>query len=169
MKTLFVLRHGKAEPTSPQGDKARVLAPRGLRDSHTMGERLRELAPEIDLFVSSDAARARQTAEIAAEAAGFDGAVTIEPDVYAASLDTLLDVVRSLPEEASSVVIVGHNPGFEDVSTALTPDGTEPVRLPTAGFAHLEFPAAKRWRDVREGKGRLVGVHTPKETDGSLC
>ena len=163
MKTLFVLRHGKAEPDSPEGDRARVLAHRGERDSRAMGQRLRELDPSIDLFISSDAARARQTAEIAAEAYGFDGDVAIEPDIYAAPLDTLIDVVRSLPDSASTAVIVGHNPGFEDLSTALAPDGTEPVRLPTAGMAHLEFPAADRWRDVREGKGRLVGVHTPKE------
>ena len=162
MKTLFVLRHGKAEPDSPEGDRARVLAPRGERDSRTMGKRLRELDRSIDLFVSSDAARARQTAEIASEAYGFDREVTIEPDIYAAPLDTLVDVVRSLPETASAVVIVGHNPGFEDLATALAPDGTEPVRLPTAGLAHLEFPSANRWRDVREGKGRLVRVDTPK-------
>lgn len=166
MKTLYVLRHGKAEPDSPHGDKERVLAPRGERDSRTMGERLRELAPAIDLFVSSDAVRARQTAEIAAVAAGFEGAVAIEPEIYAAPLDALLDVVRSLPDAADTVVIVGHNPGFEDLSTALAPDGTEPVRLPTAGVARLEFAAAERWRDVREGKGRLAGVYTPKEPEG---
>lgn len=166
MKTLFILRHGKAEPDSPKGDKARVLAPRGRRDSRAMGERLHQLAPAIDLFVSSDAERARQTAEIAAEAAGYDRAVAIEPEIYAAPLDTLLDVVRSLPDEAATVVIVGHNPGFEDLSTALAPHGTEPVRLPTAGVAHLEFPDATRWRDVREGSGRLVDVYTPKEPEG---
>jgi phosphohistidine phosphatase len=166
MKTLFVLRHGKAEASSPKGDRARVLAPRGERDSRAMGEKLRELATDIDLFVSSHAERARQTAEIAAEGARYEGEVTIEPDIYAAPLETLLDVVRSLPDDASTVVIVGHNPGFEDLSTALAPEGIEPVRLPTAAFAHFEFPTAKRWRDVREDKGRLVGVHTPKEPDG---
>jgi phosphohistidine phosphatase len=166
MKTLFVLRHGKAEADSPKGDKARVLAPRGERDSRAMGTRLRELAPAIDLFVSSDAARARQTAEIAARAAGYDRDVAIEPDIYAAPLDTLLDVVRSLPDEASTVVIVGHNPGFEELSTALAPEGTEPVRLPTAGIAQLEFPSANRWREARDGTGRLAGVYTPKDMEG---
>jgi phosphohistidine phosphatase len=166
MKTLFVFRHAKTEPNSPEGDKARVLTPRGERDSRTMGERLRVLAPAIDIVVSSDAVRARQTAEIAARAAGLDVAVAIEPEIYAAPLDTLLDVVRSLPDAASTVVIIGHNPGFEDLSTALAPEGTEPVRLPTAGLAHLEFPAADRWREVREGTGRLVGVYTPKEPEG---
>ncbi len=166
MKTLFVLRHGKAEADSPKGDKARVLAPRGERDSRAMGTRLRELAPSIDLFVSSDAARARQTAEIAARAAGYDRDVAIEPDIYAAPLDTLLDVVRSLPDEASTVVIVGHNPGFEELSTALAAEGTEPVRLPTAGIARLEFRSANRWHDVRVGVGRLVDVYTPKEPEG---
>jgi phosphohistidine phosphatase SixA len=63
-------------------------------------------------------------------------------------------------------VIVGHNPGFEDLCDALAPEGTEPVHLPTAGVAQLEFPAAELWRDVREGTGRLVGVYTPKAPEG---
>jgi phosphohistidine phosphatase len=126
-----------------------------------MGELIGELALP-DWVVSSDAARARQTAEIASEAFGFDGEIEIEPAIYGAGLDGLIQVVRDLPNKANSALLVGHNPGFEDLSWSLAAEGTPPITLPTAAFAHLEFDVA-RWREVSLGKGRLVGVHTPKD------
>jgi phosphohistidine phosphatase len=162
MKTLIVLRHGKAGPYARdrKGDKARSLTERGLRDAKTMGKLIGTLV-EPTLVVSSDAVRARQTAEIASEAFGYQGKIKLEPDIYDADLDTLIDVVRGLPDTADVIMIAGHNPGFSDLSWALAEEGTPSVELPTAAFAHLEFDAEK-WRDVRAGTGKLVGVHTPK-------
>lgn len=160
MKTLFILRHGKAEEIAVGGDKKRALKGRGRRDAEAMGVLIGELA-RPDLVVSSDAVRARQTAEIASEAFGYEGEIEFEPAIYSAGLDHLIALVRGLPNRAGSVLLVGHNPTFEDLSWGLAAEGTPPVSLPTAGFAHLEFNAA-RWRDVKPGKGRLVGVHSPK-------
>jgi phosphohistidine phosphatase len=130
-----------------------------------MGRLLAQLDEEIDLFVSSDASRARETAEIAAEAAGYEGEIELEPEIYGADVDDLLGIVQRLPNEARCVVIVGHNPGFEELSAALATAGTPPPTLPTAGLAHLRFEA-NRWRDVREGTGELVAVYTPKGLGG---
>jgi phosphohistidine phosphatase len=85
----------------------------------------------------------------------------LKPDIYAASLDTLLDIVQGLPDEADRVMLVGHNPGFEDAAAALAAEGTPPPRLPTCGLAHLEFDVT-RWRRAKPGTGRLVGVYTPE-------
>ncbi len=166
MKTLIVLRHGKAGPyaQSKAGDKARTLVERGLREAEAMGRLIKTLVQPA-LVVSSDAVRARQTAEIASEAFGYMGKVKLEPAIYNAELDTLLGVVRGLPDAASVVMIAGHNPGFSELAWALAEEGSAPVELPTAAFAHLEFDAEK-WRDVRPGTGRLVGVHTPKGERG---
>ena len=161
MKTLIVMRHGKAEESAVGGDKKRALKGRGRREAEAMGGLIGELA-RPDLVVSSDAVRARQTAEIASEAFGYDSAIEFEPEIYGAGLDTLIEVVRHLRNKARSVLLVGHNPGFEDLSWALAAEGEPPVSLPTAGFAHLEFDVT-RWRDVKPGKGRLVGVHSPRE------
>lgn len=160
MKTLIVLRHGKTEEQARGGDRARTLTERGRRESATMGRLIGELA-QPDLVVSSNAARARETAEIASAWFDYAGEIVIEPAIYAAMLDTLIAVVRDLPDDANVVVLVGHNPGFEDLSWALAEEGSEMVRLPTAAFAHLELEVP-RWKDVREGRGRLVGVHSPK-------
>jgi phosphohistidine phosphatase len=162
MKTVLVLRHGKAQQDAPDGDRKRALTERGRRDAATMGKKIRELVGNVDAVVSSDAKRANQTAKIAAEAAGFAGDIVNEPGIYGADVDTLISVVRELPDEVASVVLVGHNPGFEDLVDAMATVGTEQARLPTAGLAHLEF-SATRWRDARPGTGRLVGLHTPKD------
>jgi len=163
MKTLLVMRHGKAQEDAPKGDKARVLVERGEREAALMGRVIKKLGLKPDAVVSSDAARARGTAEIAAEAAGFDGKIKLVPDIYAAGLDDLLEVVSTLSDDWDNVLIVGHNPGFEDLSAALAEEGTETPELPTAAVARLEFDKAKKWKDVKEGSGKLVEVYRPRD------
>ncbi len=128
MKTLLVLRHAKAQPDAPRGDWARDLTERGRRNAKTMGELISERIVRPDAIVSSDAHRAQQTAEIAAEAIGFDGQILLEHAIYGAWLPDLIEVIRSLPAEAGTVVIVGHNPGFEALVVALA--GLDPTAGP---------------------------------------
>jgi phosphohistidine phosphatase len=162
MKNLIVLRHGKAVDVLVAGDRARDLTERGKRDAEAMGTLLGTEVGVPDLIVSSDALRARQTAEIVGVAAGYVDVIHFEPAIYNATLDTLLDLVRALPDDADYVLLVGHNPGFESLSADLSLEGTRPPRLPTCGFAHLRFDTA-RWRNARAGTGKLVAVHWPKE------
>lgn len=161
MKTLLLLRHAKAQPDAPHGDHERALTEQGKADAAHMGSFLPTLPDRIDLIVTSDARRAQQTTEIAASAAGYSGEIMEEADIYDADLDALLNVVRDLSDEASCVMLVGHNPGFEELSAALASEGARPPRLPTCGLAHLLFEVA-RWGDVRPGTGKLLGVYTPK-------
>jgi phosphohistidine phosphatase len=163
MKMLLVMRHGKAEEGAPRGDKARVLVERGEREARMMGELMKEEGLELDGVVSSDAARARRTAEIAAKAAGFEGEIRFDEEIYGAGLDDLLGLVKGLPDDRGCVLLVGHNPGMEDLAMALAKEGSDLVQLPTAGVARLEFKVAKRWKDVREGSGALVEVYRPKD------
>lgn len=162
MRTLLILRHGKAQPDAPRGDWARDLTDRGRRDAQTMGQFIQERIGQPDAIVSSDAHRARQTAEIAAEAIGCDTPITLEHKIYDAGLSDLVEVVHSLPEPAETVMLVGHNPGFEALAVALTGVDSGEVRLPTAGLAHLELSVAA-WPEAGPSTARLVAVHTPKE------
>ncbi len=157
MRTLLLLRHGKAQPDAPHGDKQRTLIERGRRDSATIGRKINGLVDHLDSIVTSDAQRAHETAIIAAKAAEYDGTITTEPDIYDADLDTLLDIVRHLPDNNECVMLVGHNPGFEELGAALSQEGTPPPHLPTAALAHIEFDAP-HWRDVRPDAGRLLDV-----------
>jgi len=161
MKSLLILRHAKTQSDAPAGDHARELTERGHRNAETMGAYIKNLTGTPDLIITSDATRARQTAEIVASAVDFADPLTVEPQIYAADLDTLLDVVRRIPDEVQTAIIVGHNPGFEELAAALAGKTDEGVRLPTSGLALLEFDT-QRWFAVGAGAGRLRGVATPR-------
>jgi phosphohistidine phosphatase len=85
----------------------------------------------------------------------------MEPQIYAADLDTLLAAVRRVPDEVQTAIIVGHNPGFEELAASLAGKPEQGVRLPTAGLALVEFDV-DRWNSVRAGGGRLREVATPR-------
>jgi phosphohistidine phosphatase len=161
MKTLLVLRHAKAKPDAPVGDRLRALTDRGRRDATTIGGHLHSLVGTPDAIVTSDSRRALQTAELAAAASGFDSPLTVEPVIYDGDLDDLAKVVRRLPDTADCVVIVGHNPGFQELIDLLTEDDIVIDHLPTAGLAHLEHDG-KRWRDLAPGTCRFRGMTSPR-------
>ncbi len=163
MKTLLLLRHGKTEPHGARGDKDRHLTAIGRQEAAETGKKIAELIRDIGTLgsvVSSDAARAEETAEIAVASVGYGGKITLEPDIYNAELDTLLDIVRSLSDRDASVVIVGHNPGFEYLVASLAKEGTLPPRLSTGSLAHMQFEV-ERWRQIRPGTAKLVAVYEP--------
>jgi phosphohistidine phosphatase len=158
MKTLLILRHAKTQPDAPRGDHARELTARGHRDAAAMGAHIAATFGPPDAIVTSDARRAVQTAEIVATAVGFTAPLTVEPRIYAAEASALLDVVRHLPESSERVVLVGHNPGFEELAESLADDDAE-VRLPTSGLAHIELDIPA-WSAAKKGKGRLRDIAT---------
>lgn len=161
-RNLLLLRHGKAKPDSPQGDKARELSRRGRNDSVTVGRMIASLAGQVDLVVSSDAIRALETAHLAAAAAGYTGPINTEPGIYAADTPELLEIVQGLPDSARTVLLVGHNPGLEYLADMLGEDGSEGVAMPTAGLVHLRL-RVDQWAGVRAGMGELAGVYCPKD------
>jgi phosphohistidine phosphatase len=161
MKTLLILRHAKTQPDAPAGDHARELTKRGHRNAAAMGDYIKTLTGTADAIITSDATRALQTAEIVAEAVGFQTPLTVVPRIYGADLNTLLALVRSILDEVDTAIIVGHNPGFEELAEALAGNHDEGVRLPTAGLALLEFDV-ERWDAARRGTGRLREVATPR-------
>jgi phosphohistidine phosphatase len=161
MKTLLILRHAKTQSDAPAGDHARELTERGHRNAAAMGAYIHNLPRPPDAIITSDATRALQTAEVVAAAGNIAAPLTVEPQIYAADLDTLLTIVRRISNHVHSALIVGHNPGFEELAEALAGNRDEGVRLPTAGLALLEFNV-ERWDAVRAGTGRLREVATPR-------
>ena len=162
MKTLLVVRHAKSLwDNTTLDDHERPLNERGRRDGPKMGTVVRECGLMPDLIVSSDAVRARLTAEAVARSAGFDGEVQLEPRLYAASVADVLAVLCTVQEAHSgTVMIVGHNPGLEQLIAHLTGESED---LPTAALAQIALPI-DRWRDLREStRGRLLGFWRPKE------
>ena len=162
MKTLLVLRHAKSSRDDRTlDDHERPLNERGQRDAPRMGALLREYGLVPDLILSSDALRARQTAEAAAKAAHYAGEVRLDPRLYGASPADIVRVLRTVDEtNASTVMIVGHNPGLEELVARLT---LERQDLPTAALAQIALPV-DQWRDLTVSRrGSLVGLWRPKE------
>lgn len=135
-RTLILLRHAKSDWEGRQADLDRPLAARGIREAPQAGTRLAGLIRRIDLAVVSPAARARATWDLAAAELPEVPLSLIDDRVYAATGGELLAVVRTLPDEAHVVVLVGHNPGFEDLAARLT--GTS-VALPTSALAVIAW------------------------------
>jgi len=164
MKQLLLLRHAKSSWDDPSlADFDRPLGPRGLKDAPRIGRFLRAAGELPDLVVCSSAVRARQTAKLALEAAGFRKEIRHEERIYEASVDTLLDVVRSLDDGVESAMLVGHNPGFEMLAGALIGGKGHPasVRVPTANVTKVEL-AVSSWRFAAPGTGTLLWQVVPR-------
>ena len=159
MKTVFVLRHGKAEGHSAGGDFARKLTDRGEVDAAKAGKHIAGIILSPSWIVTSDAARAMSTARIVAKVMGVEE-VDVDHDIYEASVNDLVQVVHRMPEAEQTAVIVGHNPGLEGLIYFLADDPSKIVGLGTACVAQLEL-AVDRWGDVHSGCGRVVSTYSP--------
>ena len=160
MKTLLLLRHAKSDwNDSSLRDFDRPLAERGERDAPQIGKALRKRGPLPDLIISSPAARAKATVEAVTSAAGLSLEVKFDEVVYGASSPELIKLVRALPDTTLCALLVGHNPGFEDLVGRLSGNRE---RMPTAALACIEFQI-DHWADVNDGEGRLAWLLTPKQ------
>jgi len=132
--TLILLRHAKSDWSGGEPDHERPLATRGRRQAPEAGRWLRAHVDRIDLAVVSTAQRARSTWSLVAAELAEPPPVRFDELAYGASGDSLLRVVRALPEDASTVVMVGHNPGLEDLVSGLVGSW---VPMPTSALAVL--------------------------------
>ena len=164
-KQLFVLRHGKSSWDDPGlDDHERPLAPRGRRAAKLLSGYLRERKIQPSLVLCSSARRTRET--LVSVAPG--GEVVIEPDLYAASVATVLERLRRVPPDRASVMVVGHNPASQMLVERLAgDDGNDPAlaavkrKFPTGAFATLSI--ACEWSELRPGCARLTAFVRPKD------
>jgi phosphohistidine phosphatase len=164
MRTLYLLRHAKSswdDPALP--DHERPLAPRGRRDAERIAEHLRRRGITPALVLCSSAVRTQETLDLLQPALA-EVAVEVEEELYGASSETLLERIRSVSDEVSSLLLIGHNPGLQDLALALASSGAELERLeakfPTAALATL---ALARWSTLAPGDAELVAYLVPKQ------
>lgn len=159
MKSLIVLRHGKAENPGGVADFDRSLAGRGTRDAVRVGEVLLERNLIPDLIVTSTANRAHSTAKLVAEGCNYSGELIPTDDLYLPTQSHILSTVRDIPEQHSRVVIVGHNPGFGMFAMKF---GDEVDHFPTCAWAHVSFDV-EFWGEVTESsKSKGLDFWYPK-------
>lgn len=160
MKTLYVLRHAKSSwENYNQTDFERPLNERGLLAASRMGQLMSEKSFVPDSIVSSTAARARQTAEMVKEAANFNVKIQFDKRIYEATTADLFEVLEETSDEIKSLLIVGHNPGLENLVRNLTEEVRE---MPTAALAEIRLKI-ESWKDVSLACGKLRNLFKPKE------
>jgi phosphohistidine phosphatase len=154
--TLVLLRHAKSDWTHDVGDLDRPLAERGRRQAPEAGRWLSTNLTSIDLAVVSPARRARSTWELAVAELAAAPEVRVDERVYAASDRELLTLVRELPEGVGTAVVVGHNPGLEEL-LALLSGAWE--RMTTSAIAVVDLMGG--WATAGDGTGRLRAAGRP--------
>ena len=137
MGTLILLRHGKSDWSGGEPDRLRPLARRGRRQVLEAGRWLADNVGAIDLAVVSPAERTRETWRLAAAELAVLPRVREDDRVYAGTARSLLGVLRELPHEVETVVLIGHNPGVEDLVASLTGRW---VPMPTSALALIDLP-----------------------------
>jgi phosphohistidine phosphatase len=160
MKTLFLLRHAKSVPAiGSWPDLDRSLTDEGCRQAERVGKYLKQQNTVLDLVLSSPALRARETTQLVLTAAECVVEVRYDMRIYEASRQQLLQIISEIDVEKSSVLLVGHNPGLEEVLQGLT-DCFAPMG--TATLAKIDLTASE-WNKITGQKGQLDWLMKPDE------
>ncbi len=163
MKILFLLRHAKAIPVSDSlQDFDRSLNDHGRKQAERAGTYLKKKNFGLDLVLSSTALRARETTELFLNAAECVTEVRYDQRIYEASRQQLLEIVSAIGEDKNKVLLVGHNPGLEELLQRLT-DRSEPMATGTLAKVDLK---AYQWTEAADLKGDLDWLVKPKELAG---
>ena len=173
MRRLILLRHAKSDRPSGVADHERPLNDRGRRAAPAVGDHLAGDGVRPDLALVSTAARTRETWEAVSAALGAPE-TRWHREIYEAPAERILEVIRGAPDEAATVIVVGHNPGLGDLAAGLAGEGPRAVRtrlaleFPTAAYAVIDFDT-DRWAEIAPGRGRLDRFVRPRDIDPALA
>jgi phosphohistidine phosphatase len=168
VKTLWLLRHAKASAGGADlADRERPLTARGRDAAERIGRYLAERGAQPDLVLCSPSVRTRETLELVAKRLGSELPVDFDADLYLASEGDLQARIASVPDDAASVLLVGHNPGVAELALRLAVRGDPSAlaglrrKFPTGALAEFSVHS-QRWRQLARGC-ELVSFVTPKE------
>jgi phosphohistidine phosphatase len=164
------MRHAKSSWDDPElPDFDRPLNARGRKAANRMATYFRKAGISPELILCSAAKRTRETCE-AILSAGIAPRVSFDDELYGAPAGDLLDLVRDLPDALMRVLIIGHNPGVQDLAQVITGQG-DPTSIrrvhegfPTGAMATLSCGPV--WHDLNPGQARLVSFITPRDLEG---
>ena len=167
MKRLLLLRHAKSAWPDGVEDHDRPLAERGRRDAPRMGAYMASVGIQPDFALVSSAQRTQETWALVAPALAKPCPSRTVPSIYEAEPAAILAAIHAVPDESETLLVIGHNPGFEDLAALLAPEGEAEAltrlktKYPTAGLAVMAFDV-KTWAEAVSGGGRLEAFVTPK-------
>ena len=155
-------------------DFDRPLNGRGQKAARVMGEWMKSQSLTFDHIIASPAVRVTETLDYLALSYGKRIEPVWERRVYLASSATLMDVLREVSDDSRSVLMIGHNPGLEDLILDLVPEGKDTElrnsvyeKLPTAALVEMQIDIAS-WSGIERDKGTLVRFIRPRDLDPEL-
>jgi phosphohistidine phosphatase len=173
VKTLTLLRHAKSSwDDTVERDFDRPVNGRGRRAASRIGRWLADEGHAFDHVVASPAVRVRQTIEGVEDGLGKPLQPLWDTRIYLSSAATLMLLVQQFNDDKSDAMLIGHNPGCEDLLLMLVPPGGElrgeaELKYPTATVARIELDI-EHWKDLDDNTGRLVAFVRPRDLDPSL-
>jgi phosphohistidine phosphatase len=173
---LLILRHAKSDWSGKSEDHERPLAPRGKKAAPQIGAYMRAKGYRPALVLCSTAVRAKQTLELILPSFENEPETQFDRALYLAEWRQLMAEIQSAPTMASPLLLIGHNPGLEQLASALAlqpqtaaeRDRAQRMayKFPTAALAVLDFDVPE-WSEIGPGKGRLTDYMRPKDLLGS--
>ena len=171
MKRLTILRHAKSSWKDRElNDFDRPLNARGRKAARLMGHEMTERGMRFDSVLASPAFRIRETIDGVSEGHQLPSPIRFEPRIYEARVSELMELIGTLPDEASSALLVCHNTSAERLVLKLAKDDKAGLRkrvedkFPTAGLAAIELPV-DRWSEVQPDSGALVELIYPSDLE----
>jgi phosphohistidine phosphatase len=163
MRELIVMRHAKAEAFA-SSDHDRELTARGVADATEAGRWAGEHGVVPDHALVSSAARARGTWEAFRDGSGCGCEPVVDAGIYAAGTDAALEILRTAPDDARRLMILGHNPTMASLVHLLDDGGADQAlfarvasEYPTAALTVLRVESA--WSELEVGGARITGFH----------
>ena len=159
MKNLILVRHAKSSWETPLKDRDRPLSKNGLQAAHLVSSYVSKYLPKTDLFWTSVAERASQTALIFAQNLSYPiESIIYKEELYTFDENQLAKVIKSCKNEFDSVILFGHNGAITNFVNKFGDVFIENV--PTSGFVSLQFDVDD-WSAIE--KGKTLKVIVPKD------
>lgn len=163
MKTLLLLRHAKSDWDHPGlSDHQRPLNSRGLAAADKMGAWMNSQQIQPEWIICSTATRTRETlAAVTQHLQTPEAQVQLDDTLYLASTNTLLQLLEHCPPERDHILLIGHNPGIEELVECLCGRTANPSGMATATLAQIQLP--DDWQALQAGAGKLLNITRAKE------
>jgi len=167
VRDLIIMRHAKSDWSHEHSaDFDRPLNKRGERDAPRMAKWMTSVKLVPDLLICSPALRARQTAtEIINGLDLTDEVIIYDQRMYLASTDTLVNIIRETENKFRAVMLIGHNPGLENLAVELCNDDLLPDQdgglMTTANIIHLRLH--RPWENLERHSCEFVQIMRPKQ------
>lgn len=162
MKTLFILRHAKSEKAN--GDKEdfdRIISEKGKKDAVIMGKFIKKTLSKPSMILASSAKRVKMTTKIIVEEIHFNNDVTFKEEIYDQDEKKIVKILQNLPDKLDTILLIGHNPSFENLISFFISQTTVNIKLSTTGLAVIDIDITN-WKKLKTGHGILRLLISPK-------